>query len=127
MHRGFAEPLRRRRIVRVAAGTLGVEHGEVVHSLGVAALRGRQIIDARELRILRNSQALFVDAPERELGRRDPRLGGAIEPADSLFGSRRPEALGEAHTNFICGGRVACGCSGNQPCPNCDRQVRCSG
>src|SRR5262249_27292382 len=72
MHGGPPEPLGCRFIVEPSAGALRPENCEIVHRLGIALARCREVPDARPLRVFCDTGALLTEAAEHELSRGEP-------------------------------------------------------
>ena len=68
------EPLRRGLVVGALAAAVGVEHGQIVHRLGVAAFGGLQVIAARDIDVLLRAETLFQQGAEPEDRRHDAGL-----------------------------------------------------
>ena len=105
---GLAEPLRRALVVGALAAAVGVEHGQIMHRLGVAALGRLQVVAPRDIDVLFHAQALFVEGPEPEDRRHHAGLRRAVVPFRGLVEIRGDAfAFGEAHADFIGRGRIA--------------------
>src|SRR6202008_131713 len=98
----LAEPLRCARVVGALSAAIGVEHREIMHGLGVAALGRLHVIAARDIGILLHAQALFIERPEPEDRRNDAGLRRAVVPL-RRFVEIRSHALtfGVAYADFI--------------------------
>ena len=95
----LAEPAGRGLVVGLAVDAFGVEHGEIVHRLGVAGFGGGDIEAAGGVEVLLHADALFVEAAEAELRRRQALVGGALEPRRGLGQVLRDAAaFGEARS-----------------------------
>src|SRR5204862_6706877 len=57
----LAEPLRRALVIGALAAAVGVEHGEIMHRLGVAAFGSLKVITSRDLDVLFHAHALLVE------------------------------------------------------------------
>ena len=82
-------------VVGPAVDALGIEHGEIVHRLGVALRGGGQIELAGLAEVLLHALALLQHARIAELRRRQALAGGALVPARGflrLAGTPRPSA-----------------------------------
>src|SRR5919204_6938648 len=91
MRGGFAEPLERGLVFRLAVDAFGVENRKVVHGSGIALLGSRGVEAARGLEVLLHAVAFFIEAAQPILRRRKPLRCGTLEPARCLA-----EALGNA-------------------------------
>ena len=97
-------------IIRLAVDALGVEHGEIVHGLGVAGAGGGEIEPPGLGQVLLHALALFQQAAVAELRRRQSLGRRAFEPARRFVHVGRHAApFGKAHADFVGGGGVAGG------------------
>ena len=121
---GLAEPLCRAQVVGLAVDALGVEHGEIVHRLGVAGFAGGEIEAARGIEVLLDPKPLLVEAAEPEMRGHEPLLGGALEPFGG-FGEilRDAAAFGVALRDLELGGRIALEGGGAQGATDRCRQL----
>ncbi len=105
---GLAEPLRRTLVVRSLVAAVGIEHREIVHRLGVAALGRANVVAAGRVDILFAAEALFVQRAEPEHRRHDAAVRGAVVPFGGfIIIDRDTLAFGKAHADFVGGGRIA--------------------
>src|SRR5207237_10406008 len=105
---GFAEPDRRALVIGALAATVCVEHGQIMHRLGAAALGRLRIITPRDIDVLFHAQALFVERPEPEDRRHHASLRRTVVPFGGLVEIRgNALAFGKAHADLVSSGRVA--------------------
>ena len=104
----LAEPLRRALVVGALAAAVGVEHGQIMHRLGVAALGGLHVIAPRDIDVLLHAEALLVEGPEPEDRRHHAGLRRAVVPFRGFVEIRgHAFAFGEAHADLVGRGRIA--------------------
>ena len=106
--RRLAEPLGGAGVVGLAVDAFGIEHGEIMHGLGVAPRGGGKIELAGVGEVLLHALALFQKARKTELRRRQALGGRALEPMRGFLQVRRHAApFGEARADFVGGGGIA--------------------
>ena len=94
-------------IVRLAVDAFGIEHGEVMHGLGIAAGGGGEIEPAGGGQVLLHALALLQHAGIAELRRRQALARRALEPARRLSGWPARRALPRSAGHLVFGGGVA--------------------
>ncbi len=114
--RRLAEPFRSILVIGALAAAVSVEHGEIMHRLGVAALGGLQIITPRDVDVLFHAHPFFVEGTEPEDRRHHAGLRRAVVPFGGLVEIlSHPFAFGEANADLIGRGRVTLQRSPAQP------------
>src|SRR5581483_10586336 len=99
---GLAEPLRRALVVGALAAAVRVEHGEIMHGLGVTAFGSLHIIAAGDVDILLHGEALLVEGPQAEDRRHHAGLRRTVEAFGGFVVIYRDAfAFGEAHADFV--------------------------
>src|SRR5207253_10351214 len=80
------EPFRRGLVIRAAFEADRIEHGEIVHRLGIALLGGRDVKAACLHQVLFYALAFFIEAAETVLRGSKPAVRRTREPMRGLLG-----------------------------------------
>src|SRR5207249_3388225 len=105
---GLAEPGRRALVVGALAAAIGVEHGQIMHRLGAAALGRLLVITPRDIDVLLHAQALLVEGPEPEDRRHHAGLRRAVVPFCGLVEiGGNALAFGKTYADLVGRSRVA--------------------
>src|ERR1043166_6062536 len=104
----LAEPLSSVAVIGIPADAFGVEHGKVMHRLGVPLAGGGGVETARGLEVFPHPLAFLIETSQPVLCRGEAVVRGALEPAQRLLATRRNATpFRVAQREFVFGGGIA--------------------